>query len=189
MTADENPRLGVVARRRPRHGQGDRTALPRPAMSSSVDAARDALAATFAELGAPHRHRWRRLCLELLARVCEQAVEASGGLRCFVANAGIIGRTEHRATGGPRGQPARRQPHGRLPRRSACRSGHATRRAASWRPARSVGPLGFGGRAAYGASKAGINGLVWALAVEWGPLGIRVNAVAPARSAPSSPPR
>ena len=41
------------------------------------------------------------------------------------------------------------------------------------------GSLGFGGRAAYGASKAGINGLVWALAVEWGPLGIRVNAVAP----------
>jgi NAD(P)-dependent dehydrogenase (short-subunit alcohol dehydrogenase family) len=39
--------------------------------------------------------------------------------------------------------------------------------------------LGFGARAAYCASKSGIDGLVRALAVEWGPVGVRVNAVAP----------
>lgn len=38
---------------------------------------------------------------------------------------------------------------------------------------------GFGARAAYCASKAGVEGLVRALAREWGPDGVRVNAVAP----------
>ena len=38
---------------------------------------------------------------------------------------------------------------------------------------------GFGARASYCASKAGIDGLVRSLATEWGPAGIRVNAVAP----------
>lgn len=38
---------------------------------------------------------------------------------------------------------------------------------------------GFGARASYCASKSGIDGLVRALATEWGPAGIRVNAVAP----------
>jgi NAD(P)-dependent dehydrogenase (short-subunit alcohol dehydrogenase family) len=41
------------------------------------------------------------------------------------------------------------------------------------------GALGMGGRAAYCAAKAGVNGLVRSLAVEWGPDRIRVNAVAP----------
>jgi NAD(P)-dependent dehydrogenase (short-subunit alcohol dehydrogenase family) len=41
------------------------------------------------------------------------------------------------------------------------------------------GHLGFGGRAAYCAAKAGVQGLVRSLAVEWAPLGIRVNAVSP----------
>ena len=39
--------------------------------------------------------------------------------------------------------------------------------------------LGFGGRAAYTAAKAGVSGLVRSLAVEWAPLGIRVNSVSP----------
>ena len=42
-----------------------------------------------------------------------------------------------------------------------------------------MGEVGFPGRAAYCASKHGVNGLVRALAVEWAPLGIRVNAIAP----------
>jgi NAD(P)-dependent dehydrogenase (short-subunit alcohol dehydrogenase family) len=41
------------------------------------------------------------------------------------------------------------------------------------------GHLGFAGRAAYCAAKAGVQGLVRALAVEWAPDGIRVNAVSP----------
>ena len=41
------------------------------------------------------------------------------------------------------------------------------------------GHLGFGGRAADCAAKAGIQGLVRSLAVEWAPLAVRVNAVSP----------
>jgi NAD(P)-dependent dehydrogenase (short-subunit alcohol dehydrogenase family) len=42
-----------------------------------------------------------------------------------------------------------------------------------------VASQGFAGRASYCASKAGVDGLVRSLAMEWGPEGIRVNAVAP----------
>jgi NAD(P)-dependent dehydrogenase (short-subunit alcohol dehydrogenase family) len=42
-----------------------------------------------------------------------------------------------------------------------------------------MGSVGFPGRAAYCASKHAVNGLTKALAVEWGPQGIAVNAVAP----------
>jgi NAD(P)-dependent dehydrogenase (short-subunit alcohol dehydrogenase family) len=38
---------------------------------------------------------------------------------------------------------------------------------------------GFAARASYCASKAGVEGLVRSLAQEWGPDGIRVNAIAP----------
>ncbi len=39
--------------------------------------------------------------------------------------------------------------------------------------------LGGGGRVPYGASKGGVMGLTRALAVEWAPHGVRVNAIAP----------
>ncbi len=42
-----------------------------------------------------------------------------------------------------------------------------------------VAQRGFPGRASYAASKAAIEALTRVLAVEWGPLGIRVNCVAP----------
>jgi len=42
-----------------------------------------------------------------------------------------------------------------------------------------MGAVGYPGRAAYCASKHAVNGLVRALAVEWAPVGIAVNAVAP----------
>ena len=42
-----------------------------------------------------------------------------------------------------------------------------------------MGEVGYPGRAAYCASKHAVNGLVRALAVEWAPVGITVNAVAP----------
>ena len=41
------------------------------------------------------------------------------------------------------------------------------------------GTVGIEDRAAYGSSKAGLDGLTRTLAVEWAPHGIRVNAVAP----------
>ena len=42
-----------------------------------------------------------------------------------------------------------------------------------------MGRVGYPGRAAYCASKHAVDGLTKALAVEWAPMGIRVNAVAP----------
>jgi NAD(P)-dependent dehydrogenase (short-subunit alcohol dehydrogenase family) len=42
-----------------------------------------------------------------------------------------------------------------------------------------MGTVGYPGRSAYCASKHAVNGLTKALAVEWAPHGIRVNAVAP----------
>lgn len=45
------------------------------------------------------------------------------------------------------------------------------------------GQRGGSGRAAYGASKAGIIGLTQTLAIEWAPLGIRVNAISPGPTA------
>jgi len=42
-----------------------------------------------------------------------------------------------------------------------------------------MGTVGYPGRAAYCASKHAVNGLTKAVAVEWAPEGITVNAVAP----------
>jgi NAD(P)-dependent dehydrogenase (short-subunit alcohol dehydrogenase family) len=43
--------------------------------------------------------------------------------------------------------------------------------------------IGFGGRAAYCASKSGLTGMIRSLAVEWAPRGIRVNSVSPGYTA------
>jgi 2-deoxy-D-gluconate 3-dehydrogenase len=42
-----------------------------------------------------------------------------------------------------------------------------------------MGTVGYPGRAAYCAAKAGVDGLVRALAVEWAPRGVTVNSLAP----------
>ena len=114
---------------------------------------------------------------QLMEQACERG--AARGLRAFVANAGIA-------------RPGRSVDYSRedwdqllavdltatfLGARAACRrmsDGGSIVMISSVN-----GHLGFGGRAAYCAAKAGVQGLVRALAVEWAPLAVRVNAVSP----------
>ena len=114
---------------------------------------------------------------DLIEEACERG--AAHGLRAFVANAGV----------------ARPGPSVDFPleiwnqllsvhltaaflgARSACRrmpDGGSVVMISSVN-----GHLGFGGRAAYCAAKAGVQGLVRSLAVEWATQGVRVNAVSP----------
>ncbi|WP_395447819.1 SDR family NAD(P)-dependent oxidoreductase [Aminobacter sp. UC22_36] len=64
--------------------------------------------------------------------------------------------------------------------RAASRPMLAQKRGAIVNVSSIVGLGGFPRRSAYAAAKAGINHLTHTLACEWGPLGIRVNAIAPA---------
>ena len=115
----------------------------------------------------------------LLTRACELAAAAPGGLAGFVANAGV-------ARPGASVDYARSDWEellevnltapflgARTARRFMASGGSIVMTSSI------NGTLGMGGRAAYCAAKAGVNGLVRSLAVEWGPDRIRVNAVAP----------
>ena len=56
----------------------------------------------------------------------------------------------------------------------------AARRGAVVNVSSMVAPVAFPGRSVYGVSKAGADHLTKVLACEWGPAGVRVNAIAPA---------
>jgi NAD(P)-dependent dehydrogenase (short-subunit alcohol dehydrogenase family) len=114
-------------------------------------------------------------------RVMEEACErgAVRGLRAFVANAGFArpGRSVDFPVEVWDQLLAVHLTAAFVGARSACRrmpGGGAVVMISSVN-----GHLGFGGRAAYCAAKAGVQGLVRSLAVEWAPLAIRVNAVSP----------
>lgn len=116
---------------------------------------------------------------DVLRRAYDQAVEAGAGLTTVVLNAGVVapGETEDfpveqwdrvlgvnlRAAflGAQAASPYLQAGSSVVMLSSICAS------------------RGFGARAAYCASKSGVDGLVRALAVEWAPRDIRVNAVAP----------
>lgn len=118
----------------------------------------------------------------LLDEACARAAAAPGGLAGFVANAGV-------ARPGDSVDYARSDweellsvnltapflgARAAYPHLSAAGAGGSIVMISSVN-----GTLGMGGRAAYCAAKAGVNGLVRSLAVEWGPERVRVNAVAP----------
>jgi NAD(P)-dependent dehydrogenase (short-subunit alcohol dehydrogenase family) len=115
----------------------------------------------------------------VLRRACERAAELGAGLRTVVLNAGVISPGETvgypieewdrvlgvnlRGTfiGAQVARPFLAEGGSMVLLSSICAS------------------QGFAARAAYCASKSGVDGLVRSLATEWGPDGIRVNAVAP----------
>jgi NAD(P)-dependent dehydrogenase (short-subunit alcohol dehydrogenase family) len=114
-----------------------------------------------------------------VGEACDRAAAAPGGLRTFVANAG------HARAGASADYPAtdwdamlRVHLTGAMvgAQQAAARM---TERGALVMMSSLNGLLGFPGRTAYGAAKAGTAGLVRGLAVEWAPRGLRVNAIAP----------
>ena len=114
---------------------------------------------------------------QVMEEACRRG--AARGLRAFVANAGI-------ARPGPSVDfpievwdqlLAVHLTGAFLGARAACR--HMTGGGSIVMISSINGHLGFGGRAAYCAAKAGVQGLVRSLAVEWAPQGVRVNAVSP----------
>ncbi|UOY01795.1 SDR family NAD(P)-dependent oxidoreductase [Blastococcus sp. PRF04-17] len=116
---------------------------------------------------------------DVVRAACQRAAELGGGLRTVVLNAGVIapGATVDypiedwdkvlgvnlRGTfiGAQVARPFLSEGGSMVLLSSICAS------------------QGFAARAAYCASKAGVDGLVRSLAMEWGPDGIRVNGVAP----------
>ena len=145
-----------------------------------VDLAEPGLRSVFDALGAPHTATVGDVVNEeLLARACATGAAIGGGLRCVVVNAGI---SDPGATPDYAAQRWDTVLDVNL-KAAFLAAKHA---APLLGPGGSivmlssiVSALGFAERAAYGASKAGVNGLVIALATEFGSRGIRVNAVAP----------
>jgi NAD(P)-dependent dehydrogenase (short-subunit alcohol dehydrogenase family) len=147
----------------------------------AIDRSEESLAETVARLpGEGHRALVGDVADEaLLAAACELGAGAPGGLTGFVANAGV-------ARPGASVDYARSdweellQVNLTAPFLGARTARRFMESGGSMVLISSInGALGMGGRAAYCAAKAGVNGLVRSLAVEWGPDRIRVNAVAP----------
>lgn len=112
-------------------------------------------------------------------RACERAAELGGGLRSVVLNAGITSPGE--TVGYPLSEWDRVL---EVNLRAAFIGAQVARpflgEGGSIVMLSSIAAhQGFAARASYCAAKAGIDGLVRSLATEWGPDGIRVNAVAP----------
>ena len=116
---------------------------------------------------------------DVVRAACERAADLGGGLRAAVFNAGVIapGASEDYAledwdkvlgvnlrgvfVGAQSARPFLGGGGSMVMLSSICAS------------------QGFAARASYCAAKSGVDGLVRSLAMEWGPAGIRVNAIAP----------
>jgi len=112
-------------------------------------------------------------------QVCAAAAEAPGGLRAFVANAGLA------RPGDSVDYPLADWNQLLAVNLTApfigarCAKPHLRSGGSIVMISSINGLLGMAGRAAYCAAKAGVNGLVRSLAVEWAPDRVRVNAVSP----------
>lgn len=147
-----------------------------------VDLAGAELQSAFSDFPGAHGFVVGDICDDrVIERACDMAAQ-SAPITGFVANAGLIGPgasvdysiaqwnrlTEVMLTASFTGS------------RMAAQSMIETGTGGSIVMTSSVaGTVGFGGRAAYCAAKAGVQGLVRSLAVEWAVHGIRVNAVSP----------
>jgi len=115
----------------------------------------------------------------LLQRAFERAAELGGGLATVVLNAGVVGPGD-----------TAEYPVEEWDRVMSTNLRAAFLGAKTARPFLTAGgsivmmssicaTQGFAARASYCASKAGVDGLIRSLAMEWGPAGIRVNGIAP----------
>lgn len=147
-----------------------------------IDIDAEGLAATFGTLPGEHHFVAGDAADEQVIAQAGELGAQVGPITGFVANAGIIG------PGASIDYP--RQEWDRLVGVMLTGAFVGARVAAGWMldtgtggsivmTSSVAGTLGFGERASYCAAKAGVNGLVRALAVEWARDGIRVNAVAP----------